>query len=84
MIQCEECQKPRIVYSKKRILKKDKKLLTVGLEVEFYCGKPLFPPEFALVPKNNSQFEDQKSFFERFIVSPNITCDDLRGKTTTQ
>ena len=31
---------------------------------------------FALVPKNNSQFEDQKNFFERFIVSPNITCDD--------
>jgi hypothetical protein len=77
LIQCEECQKPRIVYSKKRILKKDKKLLTAGLEeVEFYCGESLFPPEFALVPKNNSQFDAQKNFFERFIVSPNITCDD--------
>ena len=74
VIKCEECLTPRVIYSKERILKKHQKCFLFGLsKIEYYCGERLFPADFA---DTDAKFVEQKTFFERFIVCPNITCAD--------
>ena len=74
VIKSEECLTPRVIYSTEWILKKHQKCFLFGLsKIEYYCGERLFPADFA---DTDAKFVEQKTFFKRFIVCPNITCAD--------
>ena len=49
-VTCTECQKPRVVYSNKKLSSRQEVLLAVTLsEYEYSCGSELFPPNEASI-----------------------------------
>ncbi|KAK7092705.1 hypothetical protein V1264_008410 [Littorina saxatilis] len=60
--ECVECQKPRVVYSSKKLNQRQQVLLASSLsEFEYSCGSQLFPPSCG-------------SLLKELVLRPNITC----------
>ena len=69
IIRCINCDKPRCVFSPKKVQAAKMPALINGLDqLEFQCGEPLFPEGFG---GNNADFYDQ------FIVNQNLGCSHL-------
>ena len=81
-IQCAACLKPRVVFSDKRILRKELRCFLNGIEnTEYMCGQDVFPEGFALVSRDHESYESQKVFFERFKTSHKLACSMPVQKT---
>ena len=49
-IQCVECRKPRVIYSKQKLSERHNLSLTLALsEHEYSCGAPILPPNSSLL-----------------------------------
>ena len=52
MVQCVDCIKPRIIYSKSKLTERQKVQLALTLsEYEYTCGSPVIPPAHTLSGK---------------------------------
>jgi hypothetical protein len=64
VVQCVECAKPRLIYSKNRIGERQKtQIAEVISEYEYSCGSPLSPPDHPICGK--------------LFVRLGITCESL-------
>ena len=60
---CTECQKPRVIYSNKKLSSRQEVLLAVTVsEYEYSCGSKLFPP-------------NDPSLLQSLTIKPHLSCN---------
>ena len=74
LVLCTECLKPRVLYSKQKLIFNEEEAVQRSIESILYsCGSTLKGLQVQRLPTDQISFED---LFDRVFVRENISCDD--------